>query len=283
MAKAAASRADHVFLDLEDAVAPNQKAAARAKVVNALNGLDWGTKSRCVRINDLTTEYAYDDVVEIVAGAGANVDTLMMTKVKSAFDIQFLDQLLSMLEKKYKLPRRIGIEALVEEVEALQSVDAIAASSSRLECLIFGMGDFSASMGISLDMAIGSTHGYPGDIWHYARFRLVMACRSNDIDPVDGPYADFRNIEGFREECHRAAALGCVGKWALHPSQIDMALQIFSPSQERLAEARKLEAAYAEAEASGIGAVKVDGVMVDAATIRLLRASILDKGRLYGM
>ena len=283
IAKAAASNADHVFLDLEDAVAPNQKAAARGKIVNALNGLDWGKKTRCVRINDLTTEYAYDDVVEIVAGAGENVDTLMMTKVKSASDIQFLDQLLSMLENKYKLPRRIGIEALIEEVEGMQSVEKIAASSGRLECLIFGMGDFSASMGISLDHAIGSTDGYPGDIWHYARFRLVMACRANNVDPVDGPYANFRNVEGFREECRRAAALGCVGKWALHPSQIQMGLEMFSPSRERLDEARKLEAAYAQAEASGVGAVKVDGVMVDAATIRLLRASILDKGQLYGM
>lgn len=283
MQKAAASNADHVFLDLEDAVAPNQKVAARAKIVHALTSLDWGRKTRCVRINDLTTEYAYDDVVEVVEGAGDCLDTLMMTKVTSASDIEFLDRLLTMLEKKHRLTRQIGIEALIEEVGGLQHVEEIAAASARLESLVFGMGDFSASMGIGLDTAIGNTAGYPGDIWHYARFRMVMACRANGLDPVDGPYADFRNVEGYREECRRALALGCVGKWAIHPAQIAVALEAFSPRPEKLAEARKLEAAYAEAEAQGLGAVKVDGVMVDAATIRLLRASILDKGRLFGM
>lgn len=283
MQKAAASNADHVFLDLEDAVAPNQKVAARARIVHALRSLDWGRKTRCVRINDLTTEYAYDDVIDVVEGAGNCLDTVMMTKVTSASDIEFLDRLLTMLEKKHRLTRQIGIEALIEEVEGLQHVEEIAAASARLESLVFGMGDFSASMGIGLDTAIGSTAGYPGDIWHYARFRMVMACRANGLDPVDGPYADFRNAEGYREECRRALALGCVGKWAIHPAQIGVALEAFSPRPEKLAEARKLEAAYAEAEAQGLGAVKVDGVMVDAATIRLLRASILDKGRLFGM
>lgn len=283
MAKAAASAADHVFLDLEDAVAPNQKRAARGKIVQALNALDWGDKVRCVRINDLSTEYAYEDIIEVVEGAGANLDTIMMTKVTSAADILFADRLLGMMEKKLKLTRRIGLEALIEEVEGMQNVDSIARASDRLECLVFGMGDFSASMGISLDAAIGSDGGYPGDMWHYARFRLVMACRAAGLDPVDGPYADFRNEAGYLEECRRAGTLGMVGKWAIHPSQIALARAAFSPDAARVASARRVVAAYAEAEAAGSGSINVDGMMVDVATVRLLRNGILRKAELYGM
>jgi len=283
MMKAAASDADHVFLDLEDACAPNQKVGARKKIVEALNTLDWGKKVRCVRINDLSTEYAYEDIIEVVEGAGANLDTIMMTKVKTPSDILFADNLLSMMEKKLKLKRRIGLEALIEEVEGMQHVEAIARSTDRLECLVFGMGDFSASMGLSLDAAIGDTAGYPGDIWHYARFRMVMACRAAGIDPVDGPYANFRNEAGFLEECRRAGMLGCVGKWAIHPSQIPLAIQAFSPDPDKIASARKLVAAYAQAESEGLGAVRFDGMMVDVATVRLLRSTVLAKAELYGM
>jgi citrate lyase subunit beta/citryl-CoA lyase len=283
IAKAAASDADHVFLDLEDAVAPNQKVGARKKIIEGLNTLDWGNKVRCVRINDLSTEYAYEDIIEIVEGAGRNLDTIMMTKVGSASDILFADRLLTMMEKKLKLERRIGLEALIEEVEGLQNVDSIARSTDRLECLIFGMGDFSASMGMSLDAAIGQNGGYPGDMWHYARFRLVMACRAAGLDPVDGPYADFRNSDGYREECRRAAALGCVGKWAIHPSQIALAKQAFSPDADKVAHARHLVTQYAAAEAEGAGAINIDGTMIDVATIRLLRNGILDRAQLYGM
>ena len=283
MAKAAASDADHVFLDLEDAVAPNQKVAARKKIVEALNTLDWTGKVRCVRINDLSTEYAYEDIIEVVEGAGSNLDTIMLTKVASAADILFADRLLAMMEKKLKLQRRIGLEALIEEVEGMQQVESIARSTDRLECLIFGMGDFSASMGISLDAAIGSDGGYPGDMWHYARFRLVMACRAAGLDAVDGPYADFRNEAGYREECRRVNTLGMVGKWAIHPSQIAMAREVFSPDAARVESARHLVRAYADAEAEGAGAIKVDGVMVDVATVRLLRNGILRKAELYGM
>lgn len=283
MAKAAASDADHVFLDLEDAVAPNQKRAARKKIVEALNTLDWGQKVRCVRVNDLSTEYAYEDIIEVVEGAGANLDTIMMTKVTSAADILFADRLLSMMEKKLGLRRRIGLEALIEEVEGMQNIDSIARSTDRLECLIFGMGDFSASMGISLDAVIGSNNVYPGDMWHYARFRLVMACRAAGLDPVDGPYADFRNGEGYREECRRAGTLGCVGKWAIHPSQIAIAREIFSPDAGKVADARRIVSEYAKAEAAGDGAIQIDGAMVDVATVRLLKSGILSRADLYGM
>lgn len=168
MQKASESKADHVFLDLEDAVAPSQKRDARKKIVHALKTLNWKGKTRCVRINDLTTEYAFEDIIEVVEGAGEHLDTIMMTKVMTPADILFADKLLHQLEKKLKLKNRIGLEALIEEVEGMQNVDAIAKSTPRLECLVFGMGDFSASMGVT-NKNVGETDGYPGDVWHYAR------------------------------------------------------------------------------------------------------------------
>lgn len=283
IAKAAASHADHVFLDLEDACSPNQKVAARDRICDALNTLDWGRKVRCVRINDLTTEYAYEDIIRVVEGAGRNLDTIMMTKVKTASDILFADTLLSMMEKKLRLPHRIGLEALIEEVEGLQNVDAIARATDRLECLVFGMGDFSASMGVNLDAAIGATGGYPGDIWHYARFRMGMACRAAGIDAVDGPYADYRNDAGYLEECKRSCTLGFAGKWAIHPNQIALAIQAFSPDPVKVDQARRMVAAYAEAERQGLGAIQFDGVMIDVATVRLVRNAVLTKADLYGL
>lgn len=280
--KAAESKADHVFLDLEDAVAPSQKRDARKKIVQGLKSLNWTGKTRCVRINDLTTEYAFEDIIEVVEGAGEHLDTIMMTKVMTPADVLFADKLLHQLEKKLKLKKRIGLEALIEEVEGMQNVDAIARSTPRLECLVFGMGDFSASMGVT-NKNVGDSDGYPGDIWHYARFRLVMACRAAGIDPVDGPFADFKNPDAYREECRRSMILGCVGKWAIHPSQIDVALDVYSPKKEDIVRARKLEKAYAEAEAQGLGAINVDGIMVDVASIRILRNTILNKAELYGM
>jgi citrate lyase subunit beta/citryl-CoA lyase len=282
MQKASESKADHVFLDLEDAVAPSQKRDARKKIVAALKTLNWTGKTRCVRINDLTTEYAYEDIIEIVEGAGEHLDTIMMTKVQTASDILFADKLLNQMEKKLKLKNSIGLEALIEEVEGMQNVDEIAKSTPRLECLVFGMGDFSASMGVT-NKNVGESDGYPGDIWHYARFRLVMACRAAGIDPVDGPFADFKNPEAYREECRRSMILGCVGKWAIHPSQIEHALEIYSPKPEDIARARHLEKAYAEAEAKGLGAINVDGIMVDVASIRILRNTILNKADLFGL
>ena len=280
--KASESKADHVFLDLEDAVAPSQKREARKKIIQGLKTLDWGKKTRCVRINDLTTEYAYEDIIEVVESAGEHLDTIMMTKVMTPADVLFADKLLHQMEKKLKLKRRIGLEALIEEVEGMQNVDAIAKCTPRLECLVFGMGDFSASMGVT-NKNVGDSAGYPGDVWHYARFRLIMACRAAGIDPVDGPFADFKNPDAFREECKRSMILGAVGKWAIHPSQIDIALDVYSPKADDIARARKLEKAYAEAEAQGLGAINVDGIMVDVASIRILRNTVLNKADLYGL
>lgn len=279
LAKGAQSAADHVFCDLEDAVAPSAKVEARDKIAWALNNLDWGKKTRCVRINDVTTEWCHDDVMTVVEKAGVNIDTIMLTKPYSAADVAFLDRLLGQLEKKLKLERRIGIEVLIEEVQALQNVEEIARCSDRLECLIFGMGDYSGSQGIDT-RDIGATGSYPGDIFHYARFRITMAARAAGLDAVDGPYANFKNEAGFRSEAARAKSIGMVGKWAIHPSQIAPALEVFSPDAADVARARKMEAAYREAEGRGLGAVQVDGVMVDVAVLRLVR-NTLDKAELY--
>lgn len=281
LAKAAQSQADHVFCDLEDAVAPSTKLEARQKIVWALNNLDWGKKTRCVRVNDVTTEWCHGDIIEIVEGAGPNVDTIMLTKPYTASDVLFLDRMLTQLEKKLGLEKRIGIEVLIEEVQALQNVEAIATCSDRMECLIFGMGDYSGSQGIDVK-SIGSADGYPGDIFHYARWRITMAARAAGIDAVDGPYADFRNPDGYKVEAERARALGMVGKWAIHPLQIEPALEVFSPSLEDVQRARKQEAAYREAEAQGLGAVQVDGVMIDVAVLRLTQ-NVLRRAELYGL
>jgi citrate lyase subunit beta/citryl-CoA lyase len=279
--KGAESAADHVFCDLEDAVAPSAKVEARDKIAWALNNLDWGKKTRCVRINDVTTEWCHGDIITVVEKAGANLDTIMLTKPYSAADVVFLDRMLVQLEKKLKLERRIGIEVLIEEVQALQNVEEISRGSDRLECLIFGMGDYSGSQGIDT-RDIGASGSYPGDIFHYARFRITMAARAAGLDAVDGPFANFRDEDGFRSEARRAKSLGMVGKWAIHPSQIAPALEIFSPNQAEVERARSMEAAYREAEAQGLGAVQVNGVMVDVAVLRLVR-NTLDKADLYGL
>jgi citrate lyase subunit beta/citryl-CoA lyase len=273
--KAAASAADHVFCDLEDAVAPAEKVAARTKVCWALNNLDWGRKTRCVRINDVTTEWCHGDIIEVVEKAGANLDTIMLTKPYSAADVLFVDRMLTQLERRLRLQRRIGIEVLIEEVQALQNVEAIAACSDRMESLIFGMGDYSASQGIDI---LGAQ--YPGDIFHFARFRITMAARAAGIDAVDGPFGDFKDEAGYREEAQRARSLGMVGKWAIHPAQIAPALEVFSPTAEAVAKARRIEKAYREAAARGLGAVEIDGVMMDVAVLRLVR-NVLDQADLY--
>jgi citrate lyase subunit beta/citryl-CoA lyase len=281
MAKAASMAVDFVFLDLEDAVAPSEKRPARRKIVDALNGLDWGRTTRCVRINDLTTEYAYEDVIEVVEGAGRNLDVIMLPKAMSAADVQFVDKLLSMVEKKLGLTHRIGIDVLIEEVEAMMNVEAIAASTPRLECLIFGMGDYSASQGVST-RDIGGSGGYPGDIWHYQRQRLTIAARANRLDAVDGPFADFRSPDVFREEARRAMILGMVGKWAIHPSQVELAQEVFSPGATDVARARDMIRAYDEALAQGLGAVQYEGKMIDIASVRIVR-NLVQRADLIGM
>lgn len=281
VAEAATMNVDFVFLDLEDAVAPSEKRPSRKKIVDALNSLDWGKKTRCVRINDLTTEYAYEDIIEVVEGARENLDIIMLPKAMSAADVKFVDKLLTMMEKKLGLEKRIGIEVLIEEVEAMMNVEEIAAASPRLEALIFGMGDYSASQGVSLK-DIGGASGYPGDIWHYQRQRMTIAARANGIDAVDGPYADFRSPDAYREECRRAMILGMVGKWAIHPSQVEIAQDVFSPDPADVARARAMMKAYDEALAQGLGAVQYEGKMIDIASVRIVK-NLVDKADLIGM
>jgi citrate lyase subunit beta/citryl-CoA lyase len=281
MTKASALDLDHVFLDLEDAVAPSAKLTARGMIVDAINNLDWQPRTLCVRINDVETQWCHDDIIEVVTGAGAKLDTIMLTKAKSAADVMFVHLMLDQLEQKLGLHRRIGIECLIEEVEGIMNVEEIAACSDRLECLIFGMGDYSASQQMQLGH-VGSSGGYPPDVWHYPRYKMTIACHANNIDPVDGPYANFRNAEAYLEEAERAFALGMVGKWAIHPSQIESAYRVFTPDPDALADARKQKAAYDQALAEGLGAISVDGVMVDAASIRIVQ-NLIDRADLIGL
>ena len=267
MAKAAAIEVDQVLLDLEDAVAPNAKEAARHKVVEALNTLDWCAKTRCVRINDTQTQWCHDDIIEVVMAAGHNLDTIMLTKTKSPADVQFLHLLLDQLELKLELSKRIGIECLIEDVEGLMNVEDIAASSDRLEAMTFGMGDYSASQQMHLE-SVGSTGDYPPDIWHYPRYKMTIACRAFGLDSVDGPYADFNDLPAMNRESKHALTLGMSGKWAIHPSQAALANEVMSPSDSEVDRAERILKAMADAEKTGKGAVSLDGRLIDYASIR---------------
>ncbi len=280
--KALGTAADVVFLDLEDAVAPNQKVEARGKVIQALRSLNWGKKTRAIRMNNIETEYAYQDVIEVVEKAGEYLDLIIIPKVKAARDVFWVDTLLTQIETRLKMKKKIALEVLIEEVQALINVEKIAKSSPRLEAIIFGPGDFSASQGVRMTTIGGSVTTYPGDIWHYARSKIVVAARAAGIDAIDGPYADFRHPDGYREEATRSVTMGFTGKWAIHPSQIEIANEIYSPTKEEVDRARRLEDAYAKAEKEGLGAITFDGVMIDAASVRIIR-NVIEKANLIGM
>ncbi len=264
LTRAAASAADLVFCDLEDSVAPAHKAAARTLVVEALVGLDWGKKTRAVRINGVHTKWWREDIEEILAGA--TVDLLIVPKVRTARDVATVEGVLD------ELRADVALEVLIEETEALVNVEEMARCSRRIEALIFGPGDFSASQGVRWSLLRQA--GYPGDIWHYHRSRILVAARAAGIEGVDGPFANFRDADGYRTECLRAALLGFTGKWAIHPSQVEIANEAFSPTDEEVKGAVDLVKAYATAEASGEGAAGVGGVMIDAATVRIMEGII---------
>lgn len=286
IAKAAASDADLVFLDLEDAVAPAAKAPARANIVAGLNELDWGRTVRACRINGVETKWCHDDLIEVVTGAGANLDVVILPKVKGPREVWFVDDLLTQLESKLGLePGRIGLEVLIEETEALARVEEIAACSDRLEALILGVGDLSASQGVRVGH-IGSAGGevgagYPGDVWHYARNRMIVAARANGLDAVDGPFANFADPEAYRLEARWSTTLGSVGKWCIHPSQVAVANEVFAPTPEEIKQATDAMEAVREAEAQGLGAANLNGMMVDAATARVFQA-VLDRADMCG-
>jgi citrate lyase subunit beta / citryl-CoA lyase len=254
IAKAAASDADLVFLDLEDSVAPVAKPAAREKVAAALRGLDWGTKTRAVRINGAGSGWAEADLAAVLCD---HLDVVILPKARSAEDVRWLDSRLA--------GTGVGIEVLIEEVEALLAVNEIAHASPRLEALIFGSGDMAASQGVRT----GRLGSFRGDPWIYHRTRVVVAARSAGIAAIDGPsWAPLADVDAYRAECELAATLGYDGKWAIHPSQIEPANEAFSPSPEEVAHAERVLAAFASA-AEGRGAIALDGVMVDAVDIRL--------------
>ncbi|MCP5035127.1 MAG: CoA ester lyase [Actinomycetia bacterium] len=281
--KAAESTADLVFLDLEDSVAPAEKVGARAPVIEALNGLDWGTKTRAVRVNGTHTEYCHGDVVEIVSATKGNLDVIIIPKVKAPRDVWFVDTLLSQLEDELRLPQGgIGVEILIEETEALARVEEIAGCCPRLEALILGVGDLSASQGIRLTPGGEAASRYPGDMWHYARNRMIVAARANGLDAIDGPYANIRKPEGYREECQWSSTLGAVGKWAIHPSQIEIANEVYSPTQAEIERAEAVVKAVHDAEKAGAGAADLNGVMIDAATARIFEI-ILERAKLCGL
>jgi len=275
--KAVASQADAVFLDLEDAVPPDLKDIARAQAVRALRELDWGGKTRMVRINGVDTPWAYRDLVEVCEQAGAQLDCVIVPKVTRPEELAFVDILLTQIEARLGLRKRVAVHALVETAAGLARVEQLAAATPRLEALSFGPGDFAASAGVP-SSAIGTEDSwdavYPGHRWHYAMTRVVVAARAAGLRVFDGPAAEFRDLEAFRRLCRVARALGFDGKWCIHPAQIPVVHEVFAPTEEELAWARRVVAAYEEAQASGRGAITVDGRMVDAASLRMAQATL---------
>jgi len=275
-AKAAGAGADLVFLDLEDACAPNMKAAARDIAIRALTGLDWGATLRAVRINGLDTAWCHGDIIELVTGAGAALDVLIVPKVRSARDVWWVDVLLTQLETKLGLVRPIALEVLIEEAAGLANAQWIARASPRLRALIFGAGDLSASLHARVDGNFDPLGDYPGDFWHFARVQVLAAARAAGIAAIDAPYPAYQDTAGYRRAASHASLLGFDGKWAIHPAQVPIANEVFSPSATEIAQAREAIATYRAAEADGVGALGRNGRLVDAAHLRLA-ANVLNR------
>ncbi|CAN5572290.1 aldolase/citrate lyase family protein [soil metagenome] len=284
--KAQSLPADEVFLDLEDAVAPDVKETARRTAATALIEGDWRGKTRVVRINDATTAWAYRDVVEIVEKAGVHLDCLLLPKVTAPAHVQWLDLLLGQVERATGLEfGRIGIEAQIEDAAGLLHVEAIAAASPRLEALVFGPADFMASLAMP-SLAVGGLHpDYPGDSYHYALVRIIVAARAHGLQAVDGPWLAVRDVDGFRAAARRSRALGYDGKWVVHPGQLDAANETYAPTQEEYDNAERILDAYAHAlSAAGgrRGAVLLGAEMVDEAS-RKMALVIAARGRAAGL
>jgi malyl-CoA/(S)-citramalyl-CoA lyase len=282
-AKAAKSAADVIFLDLEDAVAPEDKPQARKNVIAAIGDIDWGMKTLSVRINGLDTSFMYRDVVDILEQCSERLDLLMIPKVGTAADVYALDMLCTQIEGARNRRKRVGFELIIETALGMENIGAIAGASKRNESLHFGVADFAASTrarttaigGANADYAIltepeqqGRRELHWNDMWHYALARIVVASRANGLRPIDGPFGDFSDADGFRAAARRAAALGCEGKWAIHPSQVEIANVTMSPSDAELVRARRILAAMDAAAKAGRGAVSLDGKLIDYASIR---------------
>ena len=271
--KALESEADHVFLDLEDAVAPPDKEQARRNVITGLLELEWAERGKTVsiRVNGIDTHYMYRDVVEVVEEAGQRLDTVLVPKVGVPADVYMVDALLTQIEEARGIERRIGIEVLIETALGMANVEAIAQSSRRLEALHFGVADYAASVRARTTSIGGLNPDYPGDQWHAPISRMVAACRAYGLRAIDGPYGDFKDPDGYLDAARRAAALGCEGKWAIHPSQIALANEVFTPPAAEVGHARRILDALERAAEEGRGAAQLDGRMIDAASARLAR------------
>lgn len=281
--KLATSEADVVNIDLEDSVSPNDKAAARANTIKAINEIDWGKKTLSVRINGLDTEFWYRDVVDLVEQTNGRLDLIMIPKAGVAADLYAVDALVSSIELAKASEKKIGFEAIIETALGFSNVHAIAASSKRLQSLHLGAADFAASMGMQTTGIGGTQDGYYvlppkdsdgdrapafGDAWHSVVSAIVAACRSNGVLPVEGPFGDFSDDDGFVAQARRVATLGMVGKWAIHPKQVALANSVFTPSEKQVTEAREILQAMEEATKSGQGATTYKGRLIDIASIK---------------
>ncbi len=272
--KALNSEADYIFLDLEDAVAPPEKIKARANIIAALKGMDWSGagKTVSIRINGLDTHYMYRDVVELIEEVGQHIDTILVPKVGVPADLYMVDAMLSQIEQaKGFEPGRIGLEALIETAIGMANVEDVAKYPNRIEALHFGVADYAASLRSRTVVIGGLNPDYPGDQWHASLTRMLIACRSYGLRAIDGPFGGIDDPEGYMLSARRAAALGYEGKWAIHPSQIKMANEVFSPTDKEVEKAERMVVALKEAEAQGKGAASLDGKMIDAASERMAR------------
>ena len=275
--KMAKSAADVINLDLEDSVSPDDKPAARANIIQAIGDIDWGDKWLSVRINALDTPYWYRDIVDLLEQSGDRLDQIMIPKVGCAADLYAVDALVTAVERACGRSRPISFEVIIESAAGLCHVEEIAAASPRLQAMSLGAADFAASMGMATTGIGGTQENYymlsdgtrtPADPWHWAQAAIVAACRTHGILPVDGPFGDFSDDDGFRAQAYRSATLGMVGKWAIHPKQIALANEVFTPSPEAVAEAREILEAMDRAKAEGAGAAVYKGRLVDIASIR---------------
>ena len=284
--KAAKSKADIIFLDCEDAVAPDDKEQARKNIIAGLNEIDWGTKTMMLRINGLDTHYMYRDVVDIVE-ACPRLDMILIPKVGVPADVYAVDMLVTQIEAAKKREKRIGFEVLIETALGMANVEAIAQSSKRLEAMSFGVADYAASTrarttvigGVNPDYGVladkdadGNREYFWADQWHAAQTRMLVACRAYGLRPIDGPFGDFSDPDGYSAAANRAAVLGYEGKWAIHPSQIDLANEVFTPSEAEVTKARRVVEAMEQAAKEGKGAVSLDGRLIDIASIRMAEA-----------
>lgn len=269
--KAAASAADYIFLDLEDAVSPGDKVQARKNIIQGLNDIDWRSlgKTISVRINSIDTHYMYRDVVDLVEQAGDRLDTILIPKVGVAADVYMVDAMLTQIETAKGFTNKIGIEALIETTLGMANVDAIATSSPRMEAMHFGVADYAASCRARTTNIGGLNPDYPGDQWHHGLSRMLVACRAYGLRPVDGPFGDFSDPDGYLLGARRAAAMGYEGKWAIHPSQIELANEVFSPAESEVDRARRILIALKEAAEQGKGAASLDGRMIDEASAKM--------------